>query len=171
MFEPVPPPAIADNLRWSYQQLKNGDHVEVRWIGPVHGLETHHTGVTKPCRAALTGGVLACDLCAAHLPKRWRGYAPAVTFHGKRVVFLVGVDAGSALSTIAPGTALTFIRGEGATAPVSFRIYDGLAAKLKSAAFLPGGSWAKGVDLWPWLCRLWNDLELSELLGARKTRG
>src|ERR671924_164838 len=30
MFEPVPPPAIADNLRWSYQQLKYSDHLHPR---------------------------------------------------------------------------------------------------------------------------------------------
>jgi hypothetical protein len=164
MFEPVPPPSIPDALRWSFCGLKPSDSTDVRWIGPVHGLITHHTGVTKPCRAKLTGGVLPCELCDAKLPPRWRGYAPAVTFHGKRVVFLLGVDTGTKLHQVAAGTALTFFRGPGATAPVDFRLYDGMAAKLKSAAFLPGGTWGKGTDLWPWMCQLWGDLELTKLL-------
>lgn len=164
MFERVDPPTIPQHLRWSYQQVEREKSHDARWIGPVHGLQTHHATYTRPCRADLTGGVLPCDLCAAKMPKRWRGYAPAVLFNAKQVVFLIGIDTGHALGLIARGTAVTWWRGAGETAPLNIKPYVGMAAKIQSAAFLPGGHWAAGVDLWPWLCHLWQDTELATLL-------
>lgn len=175
MFDRIPPPEIPHELRWSYRKLAASTHVDCRWVGPVHGLITHHSSVTKPCRAKLSGGVLECPLCTAHLTTRWRGYAPALTFQAERIVVLVGIDAGKQLSAWNPGRAITVRRGSTQTAPVTVREYEGLAARVQSAAFLRGGPYEHGVDLWPWLCRLWGDQELTTLLTndrqARPPRG
>lgn len=167
MFARVSPPEIPSELLWSFRQVKPGDRVDVRWVGPVHGLETHHAGTTKPCRAALTGGALQCSLCDTRIPRRWRGYAPAIEFRGTKVVFLVGIEAGRQLDQVEAGKVLSFTRGKGSTSPLSVTAYDGVAAKITSPHFVGNGCWARGVDLWPWLCRLWSDDELASLLPAR----
>lgn len=160
LFCPAPPPS--PELRWSFQKMAPNARVHACWIGPVHGLVTHHLGQTKPCLKDLTGGDLECPYCKNHLAKRWRGYAPAVGFDSKQIVFLVGQTTGAALDATARGKKLVFGRGGGDTSPVAITDYPGITGNTVDKRFAPGGVYAEGVDLLPWLLRLWELPDLVE---------
>ena len=160
LFRPAPPPT--PELHWAYQVMKPNARVNAVWIGPVHGLTTHHLGQTKPCLKELSAGDLDCPFCKNHLAKRWRGYAPAVDFGSKQVVFLVGQTTGAVLDRTPRGKRLTFGRGPGDTSPVAVVDYPGIAGNAIDKRFTAGGVYADGVDLLPWLLRLWEIPDLTE---------
>ena len=157
----VPAPPISPEECWSFRKMPQGASVDCSWVGPVHGLQTHHLDQTKPCLKDFTGGDLDCPYCAHHVAKRWRGYCPAVDFSGKQIVFLVGRQAGQLLELVAAGTVLTFKRGSWETAPVVFETFKTAIKTPIGRRFTGDGVYAKGVDLTPWLVRLWEIPELN----------
>jgi hypothetical protein len=70
------PARRSSHVVWNHLKLEVGKSIEGWLAGDWVGVDSHHVGTSKPCRSAVSDGVLECKLCAGELPLMWRAWVP-----------------------------------------------------------------------------------------------
>lgn len=156
------PPERTGIEPWTHYKLEPGDKVEGWLGGDWIGLDTHHTGRTKPCRKGVTDGALKCSLCSAKLEKLWRAYVPFVDRNFDKWHVVVGRGAWKGLELILPGDAVVITKTKLHGNPIMVR-----KCNKRSPLTLEVNRF-KPIDIIPWLGNLWKDFELADWMMKHK---
>jgi hypothetical protein len=156
----------ARSLHWCYVPISKGESCHCYIAGPSQWFAVHPSSRTKPCLHELTGGEIACELCAAGKIATVKGYVPLYRqSDGKPIVVLVDEVSRDTLDVLPFLTRVVVMRektvGSAVSigrAPVQTPIYESTLPERKK----PG-------DLTNTLLAMWKIPELT--LWYRTTHG
>lgn len=153
-----PPRGGRSERTYTFDRCKAGTK-ESGWLaGPIHWIECHEGGLTKPCEKVLLGNDARCPGCDSGLSIEGKGYVPLRRHDGRPFCVLIGKGAYDVVNRIAPGSRVFWGRREG------------IGENVFVLPRLAGEEWSyywpdvrPDDDMSAWLVRLWT---LPHLLPA-----
>lgn len=143
--------------QWVYQPVANGARINAFLAGYPFGVQCHYDGASKPCRSAITGGVLGCKYCGVGHEPEWRGFTPIYTEHYLWRFVLIPPEYLEAVRELPLSSLIRVSRGN--------RKYDPPLIKpdpWRTLPLPPDAERAKPIDLLPSLLKCWKDPELTK---------
>ncbi len=160
-------PILPDALKWETVPLGPDESLEGWIAGPVQVIQTHwdqSRGCSRPCRAFMSRGAIACPCEESPLRMRVIGYQPIIDKYNKKFVVILSALVAHEAAKLAHGEAVKFTRPKIANRPVRVvrmgedAIASAMGRKIRER---------KPADIGEYLLHLWQDRVLTEHIGVK----
>lgn len=147
---------------WQVEMVPSGDGFAAWKTGDCFWCETHHLGVSSPCRQAMTDGALGCPRDHGRYPLRWLGYLPLIRETGQAVCVVVQGYSAEQIDALKIGDEVIVKRDRGRNKPVMVsaqphrRPFKGIESRLVESFYFDA-----------WLLKMWGDAVLASHFGVR----